>query len=275
MVDRVLEQIPAIKRVLDDRNHQHLIPTWQDIAVLESVNAALKPAAEFTDMLSGENYVTVSSVKPILRLLAGDILNETDEDTTLTKDIKHKMRLVLEEKYEPAAIQNILEKACLLDPRYRGKYIDTEETKDTLVEEMLGVSEGGAGALALGEEEAQAMPPPAKKRTLGDMLMSRATTPTPIPKRARADTELTHYLQEEPLDSNGDPLAWWRDNEARFPLLSKVARKYMCICATSTPSERVFSAAGNIVTTLRSSLKPHKVNMLVFLARNKDMTTPA
>lgn len=272
-----MEQMPAIKRVLDDRNHQHLIPTWQDIAVLESVNAALKPAAEFTDLLSGENYVTVSSVKPILRLLTGDILNESDEDTTLTKDIKHKMCLVLEEKYEPTAIQKLLEKACLLDPRYRGKYIDTEETKYTLVEEMLGVREGGAGASAsaLGEEEAQAMPPAAKKRTLGDMLKSRATTPVPIPKRARADTELTHYLQEEPLDSNGDPLAWWRDNEARFPLLSKVARKYMCICATSTPSERVFSAAGNIVTPLRSSLKPHKVNMLVFLARNKDMTTPA
>lgn len=75
MVDSVLEQIPAIKRVLDDRRHQHLSPSWQDIAVLESVTAALKPAAEFTDLLSGKSYVTVSSVKTVLKLLTGDVSN--------------------------------------------------------------------------------------------------------------------------------------------------------------------------------------------------------
>ena len=119
---------------------------------------------------------------------------------------------------------------------------------------------------------AEPRPPPAKKRTLGDVLKSPTITPVLIvPKRVRAETELTRYLQEDPIDTNDDPLVWWRENHARFPLLSKIARKYMCICATSTASERVFSAAGNIVTHLRSSLKPQKVNMLVFLARNKDI----
>ncbi|KAI2662248.1 E3 SUMO-protein ligase ZBED1 [Labeo rohita] len=105
MVDRVLEQIPAIRRVLDDRRHHHLNPSWQDIAVLESVNAALKPAAEFTDLLSGESYVTVSSVKPVLKLLIEDMLKPSNEDTTLTSDIKHKMCSVLQGKYEPAALK--------------------------------------------------------------------------------------------------------------------------------------------------------------------------
>ncbi|QQP33172.1 Hypothetical protein FKW44_024462 [Caligus rogercresseyi] len=42
MIERILEQGPAIRRVLDDRRTQHLIPSWQDIDVMESVNAALK-----------------------------------------------------------------------------------------------------------------------------------------------------------------------------------------------------------------------------------------
>ena len=280
MVDRVLEQIPAIKRVLDDRRHQHLIPSWQDIAVLESVNAALKPAADFTDLLSGENYVTVSSIKPVLKLLTEDVLKPSDEDTTLTSDIKRKMCSVLEEKYRPAALQATLAKSCLLDPRYRGNNFDEyaeEETKCALINEMLDTEdrESGASASAADQPESlaqTAVPPPTKKRTLGDLLKSRTSTSATVPKRARADLELTRYLQEEPIDSNDNPLAWWCNNQERFPLLSKVARKYMCICATSTPSERVFSVAGNVVTPLRSSLKPHKVNMLVFLARNKDMT---
>ena len=84
------------------------MPSWHDIAVLESVNAALKPAAEFTDLLSGETYVTVSSIKPVLKLLTEDVLKPSDEDTTLTSDIKQKMCSVLQEKYRPAALQKTL-----------------------------------------------------------------------------------------------------------------------------------------------------------------------
>ncbi len=206
------------------------------------------------------------------------MLKPSNEDTTLTSDIKLKMCSVLQGKYEPAALQELLEKACFLDPRYRGDYINDTETKSKLIEEMVGVEDEGSAASASvvgdGDQGQAVVPPAAKKKTLGDLLKSRTTSASaPIPKRARADNELTRYLQEESIDSNANPLFWWRDNQSRYPLLSKVARKYMCICATSTPSERVFSVAGNIVTPMRSSLKPHKVNMLVFLARNKDMIT--
>ncbi|XP_057193820.1 E3 SUMO-protein ligase ZBED1-like [Triplophysa rosa] len=275
MVERILEQVPAIRRVLDDRRHHHLNPSWQDIAVLESVNAALKPAAEFTDLLSGESYVTVSSVKPVLKLLTEDIIKLSNEDTTLTSDIKQKMCSVLLEKYELAALQKLLAKACFLDPRYRGDHIFDTGAKSAIIEEMLGMSEEGRGGASesVATDEGQAeVPPAAKKKTLGDLLNSRTTSASAsVPSRVRSDNELTCYLQEDPIDSNANPLSWWRENQGRFPMLSKVARKYMCICATSTPSERVFSAAGNIVTPIRSSLTPHKVNTLVFLARNKDM----
>lgn len=33
---------PGCQKILDDSRHQHLIPSWQDIPVLESVKAALK-----------------------------------------------------------------------------------------------------------------------------------------------------------------------------------------------------------------------------------------
>lgn len=65
-----------------------------------------------------------------------------------------------------------------------------------------------------------------------------------------------------------DPLMWWRLHQSSFPNLSKLAKKFLCIQATSVPSERLFSAAGNIVTTKRNCLKPAKVNQLCFLAFN-------
>ncbi|XDV29425.1 hypothetical protein PO909_032555 [Leuciscus waleckii] len=47
---------------------RHLAPTWQDIEVLESIQKALKPLQDITDALSGEEYVTISYVRPVLHL---------------------------------------------------------------------------------------------------------------------------------------------------------------------------------------------------------------
>jgi len=74
------------------------------------------------------------------------------------------------------------------------------------------------------------------------------------------------YLKEETTEDC--PLLWWKKNAFRYPLLSKMAQRYLCIPATSVPSERVFSAAGHIVNQKRACLFPENVRMLVFLAEN-------
>ena len=56
MMERILEQMKAIRIVLGgDRNLSHLIPTWQDCDVLQSVAAVLKSLNVMTDALSGKN----------------------------------------------------------------------------------------------------------------------------------------------------------------------------------------------------------------------------
>ena len=53
-----------------------------------------------------------------------------------------------------------------------------------------------------------------------------------------------------------------------FPPLTKVARKYLCICDTNVPSERVFSRAGHVCNDSRSQLLPDNVNKLIFVHCN-------
>lgn len=223
---RVLEQIPAIRRVLvQDRKHGHLNPTWQDVSVLESINAAMKQLADFTDVLSGEKYVTVSSVKPVLELLKGDLLSLGPNDTALTVNVKQNMCRVLTEKYNSPAIQVLLRMATILDPRYRGTMEEAEaldDVKHQLVQELLDLKEpeasgeGTSGescstAAAGGNEDE----PPAhtKKKKLSHLLQNRRAHLTgqsqaAVPKRVRADAELTKFLQEDTLDASSDPLMW-------------------------------------------------------------------
>jgi hypothetical protein len=61
-------------------------------------------------------------------------------------------------------------------------------------------------------------------------------------------------------------LTYWRKIAARFPLLSNFARKYLSVCSTSVPSERLFSRAKRIVNARRANLIPD--NAKVFLLVN-------
>ena len=49
-----------------------------------------------------------------------------------------------------------------------------------------------------------------------------------------------------------------------------MVQKYLCIPATSVPSERAFSAAGHIIKSKQASLLPEHVDMLVFLTQLND-----
>ena len=89
MVSRLLEMEEAVKRVLtSDRKTAHLTLTWQDIDVLKSIDCVLSQLTSLTDVLSGENYVTISALLPLMDLLNNTILKDDDDDTELTRTIK-------------------------------------------------------------------------------------------------------------------------------------------------------------------------------------------
>lgn len=84
----------------------------------------------------------------------------------------------------------------------------------------------------------------------------------------RANAEIENFKTEPLVPMSSDPLVWWKNNEWQFPLVSSLARQRLCIPATSVPSERVFSTAGDIVTAQRAALSPEAVDMLIFLKKN-------
>ncbi|KAI7793193.1 putative zinc finger BED domain-containing protein 1-like [Triplophysa rosa] len=82
--------------------------------------------------------------------------------------------------------------------------------------------------------------------------------------------ELLVYFGEKPIPKDKNPLQWWKENETKFPALAVVAKSYLAAPATSTPSERLFSAAGTIVSKKRASLTKEHVDMLTFLHSNSE-----
>ncbi|CAB5159974.1 unnamed protein product [Rhizophagus irregularis] len=84
-------------------------------------------------------------------------------------------------------------------------------------------------------------------------------------RRYERGDEITEYLRVEEIGFSECPFNWWSKNENRFPILSKMARKYLAIPATFTPSERLFSDARNLMTVRHTSLSPSTFKHLLFL----------
>lgn len=80
--------------------------------------------------------------------------------------------------------------------------------------------------------------------------------------------EVERYLKIDQVSTKINPFNWWKDNQEEFPILASLAREYLAIPATSTPSEHLFSSAGNLMTVKRTSLKPNLFERILFLQRN-------
>ena len=125
----------------------------------------------------------------------------------------------------------------------------------------------------------EAQPPPAKRKNLGKLfkeleeehqLVAIVNSVSLSPEQKCKKKIVVRYLKIQKPDFEDDPLLWWKNNCSKFPILSALARKYLCVCATSAPSERVFSCSENIVTPHRASMNPDKVDVLTFLSKNMN-----
>jgi hypothetical protein len=85
------------------------------------------------------------------------------------------------------------------------------------------------------------------------------------------ENEVDMYFNLKAAKHGSNPLSWWKNNEKRFPILCEFSKEFFGISATSVPSERLFSDVGNVITNKRSSLKPEKVEKLIFLKRNASL----
>ena len=83
---------------------------------------------------------------------------------------------------------------------------------------------------------------------------------------------MSSYFMEAEIELDKDPLQWWQLKEAQYPNLSKLAKKYLCIQATSASSERVFSIAGLISDDRQSRISPEKLDKVIFLHNNMKET---
>ena len=283
--------------------------TVTDIRMLKTYSTLMEPFANKTNLLGGEKYSTIHLVFPTLlellnhlddvgRKAGGGVLRFCDK---LKTEMKIYYRYVLDptcDDFDP-----VYYLATYLDPLFsqilnvEQVQIATEALKQRIKEEMVRkgidlesvfekIGEGDADAARKTQfrgfkhisnliANVQSNDK-AKSTSFGrDLDLLKAEIQRVLLHRQHSsgfaedlegDTETPE--EESPID---DPLDYWVENESKYEtLLPTVAQDILCIPATSTPSERLFSASGLLASGHMSNISPDNLEKRVLIKVNVD-----
>ena len=115
-------------------------------------------------------------------------------------------------------------------------------------------------------------------------MQEQAAAPVPIKKPRQLEEfedddvdpvvetdEVKNYLSlRTDRETMDNILQWWKGQEKSLPRLARLARRLLCVPASSAASERAFSAAGCTITQRRTALDPDTVDKILFMKSNKQ-----
>ena len=235
----------------DFENYSLTENQWKEIDLMCDF---LRPFYEFTVEMSGSEYPTLGMLLLFLDHLLEHLITTTQDTESpawikdIAKEMKLKFDLVSNNLNNSAAYLTLI-----LDPRYKMQIvpnnIDIEMAKDALLTEF------NSYQILLerekSEEETNTLPM-AEKKKLGMMELI-------LQKKKKSNNLQFHNEVDEylaiPVESQIiDPCKWWGEHKMQYPILAKIAREYICIPATSVPSEQSFSKSGELISKRRNRL---------------------
>ncbi|XP_006876319.1 PREDICTED: zinc finger BED domain-containing protein 1 [Chrysochloris asiatica] len=293
------EQQFVITAVLvEDSNNHHLMLEASEWATIEGLLSLLQPFKQVAEMLSASKYPTISMVKPLLHMLLNTTLNIKETDPKEIRMAKEIIAKELSKTYQEAPeIDMFLNVATFLDPRYKKlpflSAFERQQVENRVVEEAKGLLDKvkDSSYRAAAEDKMYVLPeePPVKKlvlpstppptnvinNMLAEIFCQAGGVEDQEEWHAQVIEELSNFKSQKVLGLGEDPLKWWADRLALFPLLPKVLQKYWCVAATRVFPERLFGSSANVVSAKRNRLAPAHVDEQIFLYENTRSGTEA
>ncbi|XP_047222504.1 zinc finger BED domain-containing protein 4-like [Girardinichthys multiradiatus] len=270
MLHSLLEQ----KRVLGVYAADFELPatfTSSQWELIENMTTLLEPFEELTKEICSST-ASAADVIPSVMVLKRILTKETAADHGV-KTTKDTLLEAVTKRFADIEEEPLYSLATVIDPRYKDRFY-SEGLKTKTHRLLLGLMTEAAQRDPNQEHEANNTGEPAEKvprpgslssifgEILAEETPQQAHTDSPTP------SEMIIYLSEPPISRGASSLEYWKTNKERFPDLAKVARAYLSAPCTSVESERLFSAASNIVDEHRNRLMTEKAEMLLFIKKN-------
>ena len=269
MLQSITEQKMALAAYSSEYDIAQLSSYQLDL--VNKIISTLTPIEEITKSIS-TNAASVSAIIPFIRMLEKSL--EKHHDDRGVQTMKQEMLKSLKQRYACAESNEILTISTALDPRFKDKcfrQLDTvEEVKSRLKDKVTELkSSETEQPPSVASTEGREEPTSKRQKTTLLQCFSEILQET----GALVDdsgNEVDIYLSEPLIEFHGGEhsLNWWATNKLRFPILAKLARRYLSAPPTSVPSERLFSVAGDLYDEKRNRLSPEHAEELRFIKSN-------
>jgi len=238
-----------------------------DRKVLTELCKILKPLEDATLLVQREKNVSGSMVIPVTLGLKKHLQSvKCDYSTKFVSSLLSSLSKRLSQ-YEN---DDVYKTSAMLDTRFKVLWCEPEEIEETTTSLKKKVS--FVESVAQIDNSDDNITPPSKKLKTDDFL---SFLPKGTPKRKRhtsgSSKLVDDYFEEECDESDANPLLYWKENQYKYPELSKLALKYLTVPASSAPVERLFRIEGKVFRSDRMRMKDQTFETLMMIKCNSNI----
>lgn len=249
--------------------------TNDDVEKIRKICDLLKVFRLMTEEMCSEKQVTSSKVillSATLKRWCASFLHNTDKshETDEVRQMAEKMLEALNSRFRGIEENEVFAEATFVDPRFKSHGFQDNRCFEKTKQRVISFCKAHQPATTSSSEDV----PPQQELSEVESIVWGAFDRSisvfiknPHPTSA-AIIEVDKYIQEPILPRKENPLVWWFQRAQVYPSLFNLAKRRLCVVATSTPSERVFSKAGQTITERRSRLTGKRVEEILFLNAN-------
>ncbi|GFR76798.1 zinc finger BED domain-containing protein 4 [Elysia marginata] len=240
-----------------------------DLDLIFTAIDALWPFEEATREISGEKFTTIAKVIPMIRGLKEQMSIKLKKKNC---PMARELQTQLNQRFSCPEESFIWAASTFLDPRF--KKLSFKDQKETLEAVKRRLSQQSPPPEPEEFQPEQEVCPQASVLKRKDSIWASHDEAVESQKQTveqptvRPVMEMDKYEKEIVLPRAKNPLLWWKVNGCTMPGLEKLAKKYLSCPATSTPSERLFSKAGELINQRRSNISDKNINVVLFLNKN-------
>ncbi len=266
MFKRLLESQSAVSLLLTQSGMDETVGHFgsEQWSAVEAAYDVLAPCFEATAELPREKMATASKVIPITNMplsIYSDMAKESGLKGELASNLLHH----LVKRITHVKGSKVLACATLLDPRLKNTCFRQLEKKTSAIMELKKELQQLENTSTPAYQETVDALPKKSESSLWDSFDKEVQNLVSHKKSPESAVQtLNSFFEIKLEDRKTDALQWWVQEGANKSLsLAQLATKYLSIPATSVPSERVFSAAGEIISGRRNRLGDTTANIML------------